>query len=602
MDTAPSTASSASAITNRKTRSDLIDFDSHAVFRQTNALPRPALKHVSKFALAASPAPSSSISNIQCVESPVLEPQQAITQLPQPGATTCPPQDSISPPPNYDPEAYLEEYYPLESRDSKTPSPQRSLTRSALLAKAPSPISVRELGKGSDTVPLTDNPVSAASLNSRWFFKTVWSLKSNRRFRLAIGICVAVVLSLVVGILLFWKVGLPRLIQNVFANGDLSRSKDALYGITLFSVTNLTSTGIIASVAMRKTGFSIPLNVPAHFSNNSLWQFEIMWPASANSTMNDTAWHPLLQIRNLPSEITLENGVLLMNATDTDVQVVDAGQWTRVASVLSRAGVVGNGGGNSTASDEMPFIKCICTADVTVARVFKMSSLRLENVVHLQKLVDVTTTAAAAGPNVSTTDMPPFVSNTTTDMARVNDGAVATSVNMQLYYRNETSSENQGSPIAFPALMNMQFRVQVNGQDAAVVQIPKVGLMLRDTIFRVPLVISQLASSGGGGNARGGGSGGLSVFLSDALKAVRGSGTLESKVGSLIASSANAAEGIFGENRVELNQWTLGGVQGQNEVPAWVGKVLDGIDMAVLDVGGSGSVFVGLVLSVLQTL
>ncbi|KAJ3408084.1 hypothetical protein HDU80_006923 [Chytriomyces hyalinus] len=596
MDTAPSTASSASAITNRKTRSDLIDFDSHAVFKQTNALPRPALKHVSKFALAASPAPSSSISNIQCAESPVLEPQQAIALLP-PG-TTCPPQDSISPPPNYDPEAYLEEYYPLESRDSKTPSPQRSLTRSALLAKAPSPISVRELGKGSDTIPLTDNPVSA-SLKSRWLSKTVWNLKSNRRFRLAIGICVAVVLSLVVGILLFWKVGLPRLIQNVFANGDLSRSKDALYGITLFSVTNLTSTGIIASVAMRKTGFSIPLNVAAHFSNNSLWQFEIMWPpASANSTMNDTAWHPLLQIRNLPSEITLENGVLLMNATDTDVQVVDAGQWTRVASVLSRAGVVGNGG-NSTTSDEMPFIKCICTADVTVARVFKMSSLRLENVVHLQKLVDVT----AAGPNVST-DIPPFVSNTTTDMARVNDGAVATSVNMQLYYRNETSSENQGSPIAFPALMNMQFRVQVNGQDAAVVQIPKVGLMLRDTIFRVPLVISQMASTGGGGgsNARGGGSGGLSVFLSDALKAVRGSGTLESKVGSLIASSANAAEGIFGENRVELNQWTLGGVQGQNEVPAWVGKVLDGIDMAVLDVGGSGSVFVGLVLSVLQTL
>ncbi|KAI8836234.1 hypothetical protein BJ741DRAFT_606153 [Chytriomyces cf. hyalinus JEL632] len=595
MDTAPSTASPASAITNRKTRSDLIDFDSHAVFRQSNALPppRPALKHVSKFVLAASPAPSSSISNIQCAESPVLEPQQSMT-LPG-GATTCPPQDSISPPPNYDPEAYLEEYYPLESRDSKTPSPQRSLTRSALLAKAPSPISVRELGKGSDTVPLTDNPVSG-SLKSRWL-KTVWNLKTNRRFRLALGICVAVFLSVVVGILLFWKVGLPRLIQNVFANGDLSRSKDALYGITLFSVTNLTSTGIIASVAMRKTGFSIPLNVPAHFSNNSLWQFEIMWPATVNSTMNDTAWHPLLQIRNLPSEITLENGVLRMNATDTDVQVVDAGQWSRVASVLSRAGV-GNGG-NSSMSDEMPFIKCVCTADVTVARVFKMSSLRLENVVHLQRLFDVT----GAGADVST-DVPPFVSNTTTDMARVNDGAVATSVNMQLFFRNETSTENQGSPIAFPALMNMQFRVQVNGQDAAVVQIPKVGLTLRDTIFRVPLVISQLASSSGGGgsNARGGGSGGISVFLSDALKAVRGSGTLESKVGSLIASSANAAEGIFGENRVELNQWTLGGVQGQNEVPAWVGKVLDGIDMAVLDVGGSGSVFVGLVLSVLQTL
>ncbi|KAJ3235503.1 hypothetical protein HDU81_000383 [Chytriomyces hyalinus] len=591
MDTAPSTASSASAITNRKTRSDLIDFDSQAVFRQTKALPRSALKHVSKFALAASPAPSSSISNIQCAESPVLEPQQAITL---PGTTCLPPQDSISPPPNYDPEAFLEEYYPLESRDSKTPSPQRSLTRSALMAKAPSPISVRELGRGSDTAPLTDNPVSG-TLKSRWV-KALRNLKSNRRFRLALGICVAVALGLIVGILLFWKIGLPRLIQNVFANGDLSRSKDALYGFTLFSVTNLTSTGITASVALRKTGFSIPLNVPVLFSNNSLWQFEIMWPATANSTMNDTAWHPLLQIRNLPSEITVENGVLLMNATDADIQVVDAGQWSRVASALSRAGV-GNGG-NSSTIDHMPFIKFVCTADVTVARVFKMSSLRLENSVHLQKLVDVT--AAAAGPDVSSDVPPAFVSNTTTDMARVNDGAVATSVNMQLYYRNETSTENQGSPIAFPALMNMQFRVQVNGQDAAVVQIPKVVLMLRDTVFRVPLVISQLSSSGGS-NTRGG-SGGISVFLSDALKAVRGGGTLESKVGSLIASSANAAEGIFGENRVELNQWTLGGVQGQNEVPAWVGKVLDGIDMAVFDAGGGGSVFVGLVLSVLQTL
>ncbi|KAI8622506.1 hypothetical protein BC830DRAFT_435708 [Chytriomyces sp. MP71] len=247
----------------------------------------------------------------------------------------------------------------------------------------------------------------------------------------AVTICFAsiVCLSVVVGVLVFWKVFLPVMIEKSFSGGNLLSSQDPLMGITLFSISAFTSSGFNVSIALRKTGFTVPLNTPVTISAGSTCQFDAAWQDP--TITSEPTWTPLLRVLPLVSEIRAANGVLSFNATRTDMEVLNGTAAGHLVSALA-----GTAGGKTARNESAgPWIRVTVAGDVTVG-IFACPGMVLVNVVDLGSVMGDKVSGGNAGI-VDVAGPEPLFANVTAEMARVGaNSSVTSGVDIDLVFRN----------------------------------------------------------------------------------------------------------------------------------------------------------------------
>ncbi|KAJ3110733.1 hypothetical protein HK100_002924 [Physocladia obscura] len=410
-------------------------------------------------------------------------------------------------------------------------------------------------------------------------------------FWVVLCVCGVLVCSVIV-VLVYWKVVLPRILQNMFSSWNLLENH-ALSGFEEFVVTGYDPQGLAASILFNCGGFNSSMGKSAEVSSGSQWTIQF-------SIDDATTWKPIISIPSLPSSIKVENNHVLFNASDTNIEVLNAKNLKEFVQLLST---------NETTPNMK--LKVSLLADVSVAHglfggsLFYLQGLLLENIVSLNNssagnssladtshaanftyaaITKTTTTTTATIPTISTTTtvssrfenrfiselaFDPLVSianNTITSVLNIginggnissSGGSVSSAVNTVVMNVSTNATEGgaeMGSILQIPDVFLVTFSVFVDGQEALAGKMPILGVSLWQTVIHVPI----------------------------GFKAATNTKLTESEMLAL-ASRITESGG-----QVALANWDIGGITGVDAVPRWVSEMLEGFYVVIVIGGKSG--------------